>query len=263
MRFLLGVLVPFVVVWATVRRMASVLRPRFVGYKRAMVLLAPGLFDFSRPAVPSPNTFRFGAVATALTYAVVDRAVCYAAQANQLLGSVVVDQADHDPAKVPVWECMCGFYALRSPREPASFRFPGSSTHPAQPSLLQVDLFGTVLEGERGFRASGQAVRSVTFAPRCGWCGAPTEKLGMGPSLPSGVHSAHLRYLEPLCSEHACSELYAPEVFQFRLGLPLSLDGDVASGVCSHAAELPDVARYFEEVRLLASQIEDHPGLLG
>jgi hypothetical protein len=139
------------------------------------------------------------------------------------------------PHTAPDLGCSCGFYAFRS-RERAlallADRPPVSRLFGT--ALLEVDLAGTVVEFDRGYRASHQRVLGVAVPPWCVPCaaGARTERaVAVGgaagrrlasalqqelPRLPSAYrlaltvhHTALLERLEgraalrPVCEQHA------------------------------------------------------------
>jgi hypothetical protein len=80
------------------------------------------------------------------------------------------------PHGVPDLACTCGFYALKE-RAPAlellSARPPISRLFGT--ALLEVDLAGTIIEFQRGFRASDQRVLGVRVPPWCLPCAADGE----------------------------------------------------------------------------------------
>lgn len=93
-------------------------------------------------------------------------------------------QSDH---VAPVWECSCGFYALtEKPTTPELGWF-----------MAEVELFGTVIAGEHGWRASRQRVLSMEVFRSCqangGECGDPADGFQVGRS--GGVW--------PTCARHA------------------------------------------------------------
>jgi hypothetical protein len=116
------------------------------------------------------------------------------------------------PHDVPDLGCSCGFYAynarevatkLLAARPPVSRLF-GTA-------LLEVDLGGTVIEFERGFRASQQRVLGVRV-PR--WC------------LPcaAACRARHARRLVGLAGRHLAEELQAemprhPQVYRLALAI--------------------------------------------
>lgn len=82
-----------------------------------------------------------------------------------------------EPHAPPDPACTCGFWSYRSAR--SAIRRARREVHhqPATPVLLQVDLFGDVLEHTRGFRAAEQDVLGVYVPARCG-CGRRSVALG-------------------------------------------------------------------------------------
>lgn len=66
----------------------------------------------------------------------------------------------------PAIECSCGWHAVRSPGE-----LDGVVRVQRDAVLLDVELGGTIVEHERGFRAERQLVLGVRFPAGCYWCG--------------------------------------------------------------------------------------------
>jgi hypothetical protein len=142
--------------------------------------------------------------------------------------------ADHD---VPDLGCTCGFYAYKR-REPAIELLAGRPpvSRLLGTALLEVDLAGTVVEFQRGFRAGGQRVLGVQVPRWCVPCAASGEarraerlagldgsaldeamraevpRLPPGSRLPVAVHYAGLlsrlagrAALRPVCDHHTRS----------------------------------------------------------
>lgn len=65
--------------------------------------------------------------------------------------------------------CICGFYAYRE-REQAENSFYRTSFGRGALALLQVSLYGDVVEGSNGWRGTHQRVEAVIFGDRCGIC---------------------------------------------------------------------------------------------
>lgn len=72
----------------------------------------------------------------------------------------------------PGLDCRCGFYAFRSRTRALDLLDRLSVQHPARSYVvLTVDLDGSVLEYERGFRAQRQRVLRIELPSRCVRCG--------------------------------------------------------------------------------------------
>ncbi|MFP5252176.1 MAG: hypothetical protein ACLGH4_00075 [Actinomycetes bacterium] len=133
------------------------------GHKTAQLLLEP----------PAPDTaggrIRLAGVSIGGVYEVEDVAVCVRGAAHE----------------VPDLACACGFHAFTDRDEATAllarrFGFGGAVIARA---LLEVDLSGTVIEHDRGFRAGGQRVLAVRLLPWCADCAeagrlAPAVELG-------------------------------------------------------------------------------------
>lgn len=89
--------------------------------------------------------------------------------------------------RAPALDCTCGFYALRT--KPAL-----SARVHAREWLLEVELYGTVIAHEYGYRAQYQRVRSL-LAGFC-WCEEPASTV-----VATRVESRAPR-LELYCAEH-------------------------------------------------------------
>lgn len=87
--------------------------------------------------------------------------------------------------EAPRWDCYCGFYALAE--RPKEFEY-GSF-------LAQVELFGTVIEGERGWRASRQRVLSLFALRRCAFVECSNVAEGFQVGSDGSVW--------PSCADHA------------------------------------------------------------
>lgn len=128
------------------------------GWKCAQILLSP-----------DGEHARLAGITVGGTYGVEDRAVC-------------VQGHDHT---VPSLACDCGFYAYT--RREHAVELLGRRTAPAGTAavrtLLEVDLAGTVVEHERGYRSGEQSVLGVGVLPWCADCaerGVLTAATGMG-----------------------------------------------------------------------------------
>ncbi len=71
----------------------------------------------------------------------------------------------HDHA-APALDCTCGFHAVAS-----AVDLPDVAEVYADCVLLDVELGGTVIEHERGYRAELQSILGVGFPCTCSWCG--------------------------------------------------------------------------------------------
>lgn len=90
----------------------------------------------------------------------------------------------------PVLKCSCGFYAWKD-----------RAKVEAQMGLavLEVDLYGTVIEHEQGYRAGKQRVLSAAVQGRCFYCSKDSDVAGLiGEGVP--LVSASIC---PLCITHA------------------------------------------------------------
>jgi hypothetical protein len=129
------------------------------GHKTAQLLLSP-----------DGALVRLAGVSIGGLYEVEDDAVC-------------VRGGDHE---VPDLGCACGFYAFRERAEAVAllarrFGFGGSVIARA---LLEVDLSGTVIEHDHGFRAGGQRVLAVRLL---GWCADCAEAGRLAPAVVLGT----------------------------------------------------------------------------
>lgn len=99
------------------------------------------------------------------SYSADDRARCLA-------------DSDHD---APYPKCLCGFhtYSHRGDAESVLSEHPGSV-------LLEVDLYGNIVEHERGVRAEQQVVLSAALPPRCFRCGVAATELTDFAGTPAG-----------------------------------------------------------------------------
>lgn len=71
----------------------------------------------------------------------------------------------------PALDCTCGFHAVNGVAE-----LPGVTKVLADSVVLVVELSGTVVQHERGYRGERQSVLGVQFPTRCSWCGEPTAE---------------------------------------------------------------------------------------
>src|SRR5690606_19880757 len=97
--------------------------------------------------------------------------------------------------------CTCGFYALPSKRDLMM-------TYTAMGNAIAlVQLSGTVIEHEKGYRAERQTILQITDVT-CGYsvgCGRPAGKPG-GPAKYLVREGAKARLLTPFCED--CMRLY-------------------------------------------------------
>lgn len=115
------------------------------GWKAAQVLCSP-----------DGRQLQLAGISVGGCYSVEDRAVC-------------VRGHPHAP---PDLGCACGFYALRRRRDAVSLlarRF-GLGGGVVARTLLEVDLAGTVIEHDDGFRAEAQRVLAIRLLPWCATC---------------------------------------------------------------------------------------------
>jgi hypothetical protein len=181
------------------------------------------------------------------------------------------------PHGVPDLGCSCGFYAFKEAKAAVKLlaeRPPVSRLFGA--ALLDVDLAGTVIEFDRGFRASRQRVLGVQVPRWCVPCAADGEAQraervagDAGPRLESGlrtevprvpsvyrlavaVHHASLlerlagrAAMRPVCDQHSP---------------PYDGLGDRADVVVLELAEL--AGRLATEVRWLPDERFDHRGFI-
>lgn len=112
-------------------------------------------------AAPDGSEVRLSGVAIGGVYAAEDAAVC-------------AFNRDHD---VPSLACECGFYAFGDRQQAVDLLAcaVGVGGNVIVRSLLEVDLAGTVIECERGFRAERQRVLRVGLLPWCADCAARGE----------------------------------------------------------------------------------------
>ena len=69
------------------------------------------------------------------------------------------------PHAAPDPDCTCGFWALSDRPSMSSY----------SPMLATVELFGTVIHGEKGYRASRQRITSIDIDPTCVMCDAVSD----------------------------------------------------------------------------------------
>lgn len=96
------------------------------------------------------------------------------------------DRFQHPDHPSPDWGCRCGFYALAERPEFYEYGI----------FLARVELFGTVIEGDRGWRASRQRVLGLQARPICPFgdrCSRPVGFLtDYGHLFPVCAHHGHL-----------------------------------------------------------------------
>ncbi len=81
----------------------------------------------------------------------------------------------HRSHDAPAIECTCGFHAVRHVDQ-----LPEVTTVVADSVVLDVELSGTVVEHEHGYRAEQQSVLGVRFPAACSWCGAEATRVVAG-----------------------------------------------------------------------------------
>lgn len=83
------------------------------------------------------------------------------------------ERRGHDEA--PAWDCTCGYYAV------ADIDWLDTRLWRAS-----VDLWGTVVMHEHGWRAQYQQIRRIYAPEACFWCGMPASVLSVGSSYLRG-----------------------------------------------------------------------------
>jgi hypothetical protein len=125
----------------------------------------------------------------------------------------------------PGMDCSCGFYAFTSRAEAVDLlRETLACNGLRDKALLTVELDGTVLEYERGYRAERQRVLGVQFERTCSSCrregvGRPATHLAADydfrlPALaryvsPAAAASRGMLPVRPVCEEHMRAEALA------------------------------------------------------
>lgn len=128
------------------------------GFKRAYVIVAP-----------DRSSARFYATQAPVSYKTTDHARCVK------LFTALGDACEH-PASDP--ECTCGFYGIFDEEAIVKGAFAGSTYRRAfSPVVLNIQGWGSVIEGPVGFRASSQTTLSVTFDPQCYYCNRRAQHL--------------------------------------------------------------------------------------
>lgn len=180
-----------------------------LGYKRAVLTVSfrsGGRLRHARPVAA-----RFRALNHSVFYAPDDEARC----------AILADF--HSP---PADDCACGFYALKDRETVVASRFAGARfrTQPGTTAVLEVQLYGDVVEGSKGFRASCQQVLAVEVNSACYLCKAQTTspRLEVGPLVaePDGEVSTYA--LRALCD--SCANPAAPSVSFSELASLLGVD---------------------------------------
>ncbi len=170
--------------------------PVFEGFKRAYLLVAEPL-----NAGPHAASFAFRPHILDIRYEVDSQAAC-------ATYSALDGVPPHSP---PAQDCTCGFYAVKDHEEASSMTFAGASMAPDHGSsiLLNVQLYGTVIEGTKGFRGSHQRVLSVDLDPGCVVCGRPATKL-----VPSKLFQMSSQLRWSIC-DSVCDRHTPPDVATF------------------------------------------------
>lgn len=108
------------------------------------------------------------------------------------------------PHTAPDWDCSCGFYALAErPKSPDYGQF-----------IAQVELFGTVMEGKRGWRASRQRVLSIQTVSRTCSFGCDEPAVGFTNDGQGGACQ--------VCAKHAALGYATPAQMTALLGTEVS-----------------------------------------
>lgn len=156
--------------------------PVFRGYKRGFVVAIP---TSSNPGLPFALAF------------------CGVAQGGLYERDSAAKCLDGHPHSPPAPDCRCGFYALSEKEPIADGVFVGSHPFKRWDAVLTVSLYGEVIEGSEGLRASHQKVELVEFEPRCHRCGHP-EVSGLALfKAPAVVRRRGVSVAAPACSRCA------------------------------------------------------------
>lgn len=119
-----------------------------------------------------------------------------------------VNGTEHRGGTVPSWNCTCGFWALKKPIELSKTHGRGGN------ALARVELFGKVIEGRLGYRASRQRVLSITYDWQCVFNSC--EKMA------EVFVSSDIDAVLPHCLTHASSLGRSSAVFQILTPAELS-----------------------------------------
>lgn len=99
----------------------------------------------------------------------------------------------------PQLDCSCGFYALKE------------SVKPTEGIVLEVELYGTVIVCERGYRAERQRVLGVTLPAKCGnaLCNKPATLVTFIDEVLAGLCGEHAELAErsPLLTPAPAADL--------------------------------------------------------
>lgn len=111
------------------------------------------------------------------------------------------------PHAAPDPDCSCGYYALKEPGPIVHRTFDGglARTYPVSSHVLTVALYGTVLEGEMGYRSSHQRTVEITLEGNCYRCHGPATKLAARGVKVATTKDAELWLLDAVCDECAAS----------------------------------------------------------
>lgn len=122
--------------------------------------------------------------------------------------------------RAPNPECGCGLYMMKGRRRIESGGYSGFVARPHN-VLLQVAASGTVIEGERGFRASVQTVLKVVAPPLCRRVGSCRRRTaGFAPTDEKVISKgASWVRLVPVCSKHAPSAFVSLRDTEHMLGV--------------------------------------------
>lgn len=156
-----------------------------------------------------------------------------------------VKPEEHTPDMVPVEDCKCGFHALRERTDIANFIFAGGEMRYNDPAaveptavLLEVALWGRVIEGTTGYRASRQKIFAVDFPGVCALCDNPASAIGWtpvspyNPYVPAPLYSVCYR-----CSEKLGVVTFTPAEIGSALGVEVRFDPSVAPS--AQRADIP------------------------
>lgn len=172
---------------------------RFVAYKRAYLCLDP-----------ATGELWFRAHVASDVYGVFGEAFC---------------RMGHDH-QAPAPDCSCGFYGLSDRGKAAGLKFSGAlfAEVVGSSALLAVSLYGTVVEGSQGFRASRQRVDFLELNGRCLFCSRPAAAVLPTRTFYSASGSKELRFCDSLCALHLSKAKYpddplSPAEVSGRLGV--------------------------------------------
>lgn len=187
----------------------------FVGYKHAGVTFRPTPTGLVVGFVPLVSMHHI--------YGTDDAAYTPKCEATHIGGVEPVDCG----------ELRCGFHALADPDQIRRLDYSGSAAASAMRdvvALLQVELYGTVVEGETGFRGGRQVVRHVTVPRRCFRCRRRT--VAMNPPTQSFALAS------PACRAHMATGAVTLAELSEATGVPFVLGEPVAPGTLTQTEML-------------------------